>query len=265
MHRPLIVANWKMNTTLSDATILTNGIKNAVAGLDVDVVLCPPFVWIYPLLELLEKAPKNLSLGAQNMWFTNMGAMTGEISPLMLKGLVKYVILGHSERRKNLGEATSLVNDKIRAAIDNDLIPIVCVGELKKQVEARSKGRPSKIDFNSDITRILQGLLEGISEHEAEKIIVVYEPVWAISTSTGGEPATGAYANTMAEKLRNIFAQKYNPLMAERIKILYGGSVDEDNIKEYIYQPEINGVLVGASSLKLREFVQICREAGGRG
>ena len=264
MRKPLVIANWKMNTDLADATILTTSVKNVVHDLDIDVVLCPPFVWLYPMMEILEKSSKNLELGAQNMWFTPKGAMTGEVSPLMLKGLAKYVILGHSERRKNLGETTELINDKIRAALENDLIPVVCIGELKKQESSRGKGRPTKLDENSDIARLLRGALEGISAHDAEKIIAVYEPVWAISTSSGGQAASGAYANEMAEKLRQVFAQKYNPEMAERIRVLYGGSVDEDNVKEYINQPEIDGVLVGAASLRVKEFIKICREAAGR-
>jgi triosephosphate isomerase len=264
MRKPLVIANWKMNTDLADASLLTTSIKNVVGDLDVEVALCPPFVWLYPMKEILYHAPKNLHLGAQNMWFTPKGAMTGEISPLMLKGMVKYVILGHSDRRKNLGETTELINDKIRAALENNLIPIVCIGELKKQDFVRAKGRPTKLDVNSDIARLLEGALQGISEHDAEKIIAVYEPVWAISTNSGGQAANGAYANFMAEKLRNVFATKYNSDLAERVKILYGGSVDEDNIKEYIYQPEIDGVLVGAASLRVKEFIKICREAAGK-
>lgn len=253
-----------MNTSLADANILTTSVKNAVADLDVEVVLCPPFIWLYPMAEILEKAPKNLHLGAQNMWFTGFGAVTGEISPLMLKGLVKYVILGHSERRKNFGETNDLINDKVKAALDNNLIPVVCVGETKKMIFTRGKGRPTKEEVGSDVFRQLKTVLQGLTADEAEKIIVVYEPVWAISTTASSDAATGAHANVMAEKLREVFAQKYNQTMAERIKVLYGGSVDEDNVKEYIYQPEINGVLVGAASLRIQQFIKICREAGGR-
>ncbi len=264
MRRPLVIANWKMNTSLTDAIILTTSIKNAVANLAVDVVLCPPFVWLYPMAEVLEKSPDNIDLGAQNMWFTPKGAMTGEISPLMLKGMAKYVILGHSERRKNFGESVELINDKIVAALANNLIPVICIGELKKQAIERGKGRPTKIDANSNISQLLRGVLQGVSENDAEKVIVVYEPVWAISTNHGGEAADGAYANYMVEKLRNTLADKYNRFMSERVKILYGGSVDEDNIREFIYQPEIDGVLVGAASLKSKEFIKICQESVGR-
>ena len=262
MRKPLIIGNWKMNTTLADATVLTTSVRNNVGGLDIDVVLCPPFVWLYPVAEILEKSPKNLHLGGQNMWFVEKGAMTGEVSPLMLKGLVKYVILGHSERRKNFHETDELINDKIQAALENNLIPILCVGELKRMPqEKRGKGRPAKIDIKSDVTHQLRAALDGISKEKAEKIIVAYEPVWAIGT---GNPATGAYAAQVIGKLRDVFADKYTQELSERVRILYGGSVDSENVREFIYQPEIDGVLAGGASLKAKEFIKICREAAGR-
>ncbi len=261
MRKPLVIANWKMNTDLADATILATSVKNAVHDLDIDIVLCPPFVWLYPVWEILEKSPKNLHLGAQNMWFTNIGAMTGEISPNMVKSMAKYVILGHSERRKNLFETNELVNDKVIAALENGLIPVICVGEIKKQALIKGKGRPTKLDTSSDIAKQLRTALNGVTLHDAEKIVVAYEPVWAIGT---GESATGAYAAEMISRLRDVLAQKYNRPLAERVQILYGGSVDEDNVKEFIYQPEIDGVLVGGASLKAKEFIKVCKEASGR-
>lgn len=266
MRKSLIIANWKMNTDLADATVLTTSIKNAVAGLDVEIVLCPPFVWLYPMSEILSSggALKNLHLGAQNMWFTNYGAITGEVSPLMIKKMAKYVIIGHSERRKNLFETNELINDKVTAALEASLVPIVCVGEVKKQNLNRGKGRPTKPDLDSDIVKQLQLALNGIPARLAEKVVVAYEPVWAISTSGKGEPATGAYAAEMITRLRDVFAKKYNRLLAERVKILYGGSVDEDNVLEYVKQPEIDGILVGGASLRSKEFIKICREIGGK-
>lgn len=262
LRRPLVIANWKMNTTLADAMVLATTIKNNIANLDIDVVLCPPFVWLYPLAEILERSPKNLHLGAQNMWFAPSGAMTGEVSPLMIKSLAEFVIVGHSERRHNFHETNALINDKIQAALKHNLTPIVCVGELKKMpVEKRGRGRPTKVDLASNVAHQLTAALTGIPADEAEKIIVAYEPVWAIGT---GEAATGAYANSVIEQLRKVFAKKYNQNVAERVRILYGGSVDEDNIKEFIYQPEIDGVLAGTASLKAKEFIKICREAAGR-
>ncbi|MCL5407378.1 MAG: triose-phosphate isomerase [Patescibacteria group bacterium] len=263
MRRPLIVGNWKMNTTLSDAVVLANSVKRAAEDLDsVEIVLCPPFVWLVPLAENLENAPKNLTLGAQNMWFADSGAMTGEISPIMIKDLVKYVILGHSERRSHFGESNALINDKIHAAFTHGLTPIVCVGELKKlQEEKRGRGRPNRTDTKSDVNHQLEEALKGVSKEKAEKIIVAYEPVWAIGT---GHAATGGYAATVIEKLRQVFAKKYSKSLSERVRILYGGSVDSKNVQEFMYQPEIDGVLAGGSSLKAKEFIAVCREAAGR-
>jgi len=262
MRRPLIIGNWKMNTTLADAVILATSIKRAAEDLDsVEIVLCPPFTWLAPLAELLDNGPGNLHLGAQNMWFAEKGAMTGEISPLMLKDLVKFVILGHSERRAHFNESNALINDKIQAALDNGLTPIICVGELKKMVEKRGRGRPNRIELKSDILFQLKSALKGIPAEKAEKIVIAYEPVWAIGT---GNPATGGYATQAIESLRKVFAQKYSQPFSERVRILYGGSVDSENVSEFIGQPEIDGVLAGGASLKAKEFIAICREAAGR-
>lgn len=262
MRRPLIIGNWKMNTTLADATVLANTIKKAAEDLDpVEIVLCPPFVWLVPLAEDLNHRPKNLHLGAQNMWFADSGAMTGEISPVMLKEMVKYVILGHSERRSHFGESNALINDKIQAALHHGLIPIVCVGELRKMHDKkRGRGRPDRIELKSDIIHQLKGALQGVSAESAEKIIIAYEPVWAIGT---GEAATGGYAAAAIEKIRQVFAKKYSQTLSERVRILYGGSVDSENILEFIYQPEIDGVLAGGASLRASEFIKMCQEASG--
>lgn len=267
MRKPLIIGNWKMNTTLADASVLATSIRNAVGGLDVDVVLCPPFTWLYPVAEILEKSPKNLHLGAQNMWFAEKGAMTGEISPLMLKNLVKYVILGHSERRSHFKETDALINDKIHAALKYGLTPIICVGELKKmQEEKRGRGRPTRVDVRSDVLHQLKATIENISKDDIEKSIICYEPVWAISKGTvaSRNAASGGYVNSVIEKLRNFLAKKYGQNESERIRITYGGSVGEESIKEFIYQPEVDGVLVGGASLRAKEFIKICREAAGR-
>lgn len=265
MRRAIIIGNWKMNTTLSDAMVLANSVKGAAEDLDsVEIVLCPPFTWLVPLAEDLEHAPKNLHLGAQNMWFAEKGAMTGEISPLMLKYLVDFVILGHSERRAHFGESNALINDKIHAALAHRMTPIVCVGELKKMAEkpaSRRRGRPALVELQHDIIHQLEEALKGVSRESAEKIIVAYEPVWAIGT---GNAATGAYAAEVISKLRNVFAKKYGQALSERARIIYGGSVDSKNIKEFIFQPEIDGVLVGGASLKAKEFIEICKEAAGR-
>jgi len=261
MRRPIIIANWKMNTTLSDSEILATQIKNQAADIDVDIVLCPPSVYIYPVAEIISKGPKNLHLGAQNIWFADFGAMTGEISAPMLKGLAKYVIVGHSERRSHFFESDSLVNDKIQAVLDNGLIPVLCVGEIKKMDDSKNRGRPTRIDLKSNIFLQLKNALKNINRNQAENIIIAYEPVWAIGT---GHAADGAYANRIIKKLRDVIGEKYNKSLAERVRILYGGSVTSENVQEFMYQPEIDGVLAGGSSLKAKEFLTICREASGR-
>lgn len=260
MRKPIIVGNWKMNTTLADATVLATEIKNNVSEIDVDIVLCPPFVWLYPVSEILEKSSQNLQLGAQNMWFAEKGAMTGEVSPVMLKQLVKYVIIGHSERRSHFGESDQLINDKIHAALLHGLNPILCVGELKKMAKP-GRGRPTNVDLKSNIFEQLSRAFKNINRNQAEKIIIAYEPVWAIGT---GNAASGAYAADIIASLRKVIQKKYNKSLAERIRILYGGSVTSENVREFMYQPEIDGVLAGGSSLKAKEFLTICREASGR-
>lgn len=263
MRRPIIIGNWKMNTSLADATVLATQIKNAAEDLDsVEIVLCPPFVWLVTLAEILNPpaggGPDNLYLGAQNMWFAEKGAMTGEVSPLMLKGLVRFVILGHSERRSHFGESNALINDKIHAAYLNKIIPIVCVGEIKKMPSTRGRGRPTHVEIKSDVVHQLEEALKGVNKEQAEKMVIAYEPVWAIGT---GKPATGAYAAEVIARLRMVFQKKYGASVAERVRILYGGSVDSQNISEFILQPEIDGVLAGGSSLKSKEFISICQQA----
>ena len=262
MRKPLIIGNWKMNTTLADASVLATQIKNAAGNLDaVEIVLCPPFVWLAPLKEILEHKPRNLHLGAQNMWFADKGALTGEISPVMLKNLADFVILGHSERRSHFDESNALINDKIHAALHHGITPVICVGELKKMPEQKRRGRPTRVEVKSNVAFQLQSALAGISAEKAEKIVVAYEPVWAIGT---GNPATGSYAASVIFQLRQVLVKKYSQNLAERVRILYGGSVDSQNVSEFILQPEIDGVLAGGASLKAKEFIAICREAAGR-
>lgn len=269
MHRPLVIANWKMNTSLADASILASQIKSVADQLEVDIVLCPPFVWLYPVAEIIYPSngfkPKNLKLGAQNMWFLPKGPITGEVSPAMLKGLAEYVLVGHSERRFYFHETDALINDKLKAALEFGLKPVLCVGELKKNSSEKS-GRKRSATGEMDIVKQLEEAIYGVEKEDIEKVVLVYEPVWAISLGTAASrnAADGGYANFMIEKLREVLSKKYGRAVAERVKILYGGSVDEDNVKEFIYQPEIDGVLVGGASLKYKEFIKICREAVGR-
>lgn len=263
MKRPLVIANWKMNTDLASSTIIATAIKNGVHQYEkVEVVLCPPFVWLVSVAEVLGKVFGKIKLGAQNMFYEKEGAYTGEISPIMLKKLVKYVVLGHSERRKYLGENIKMINKKIKAAIESDLHPIVCLGEAKKmELEKREFGRPSEADLDTEIFKELPKLLDGVSKEDMEKVVIVYEPVWAISTSHNPEPSTGAYAAAVVTGIRERLVEMYDKKVASETRILYGGSVDAKNAAEFLHQPEIDGVLVGGASLKVREFLEICRQA----
>jgi triosephosphate isomerase len=168
----------------------------------------------------------------------------------MIKTLAKFVILGHSERRSHFHEDNSLINDKVHSALEHNLIPIVCVGENKK-----TEGH------KTEIISELKGSLKKISRNDADKIIIAYEPVWAIGT---GNAATGAYAAEVIKDLRDTLADLFGTPVSERLRILYGGSVDSENVREFVFQPEIDGVLVGGASLKAKEFIKICREAAGQ-
>lgn len=251
--RSLVVANWKMNTSLSDAIVLTEYLKNNLEDCGAEVVLCPPFVWLYPMSEILTKGPKNLHLGGQNVYFEDDGAYTGEISSTMLKSLANFVIIGHSERKKFLNESYKMINKKVKVAVKNGLNVLLCIGENKMT-------NGLKLNFDQILDQ-LDEVLKNITKHEIEKIHLVYEPIWAISTSKNSQAATGIYANLVIEKIRQKLARKFGSEIAHHAKILYGGSVNSTNAKEFLYQKEINGVLVGAASLKAKEFLNICKIA----
>ena len=248
MRRPIIAGNWKMNKTIEEAVNLVREIRpglNEVLG--VDKVLCPPFMALAAVQELLE--PTVIKLGAQNMYWEEKGAYTGEISPLMLKGLCQYVILGHSERRQYFGETDDGVNKKIKAALAHNLIPIVCVGENLAQNEA---GQTEAV-----VGGQVRGCLAGLSAERVRELIIAYEPIWAIGT---GRPATGAGANAViGQTIRGTVSDLYDEAAAQAVRIQYGGSVDPKNIAEFVSQVEIDGALVGGASLKAADFVEIVR------
>ncbi len=245
MRQPLIAGNWKMNTTISEAEKLVSEIRDnlkQIAG--VESVVCPPFVSLANVKRLLQGS--RLGLGAQNLYFEEKGAFTGEISAAMLEGLCQYVILGHSERRQYFKESNELVGRKIAAAARHGLKPILCVGEALGDHEA---GRTREV-----VTEQMRGSLAGIED--ARHLTVAYEPVWAIGT---GKAATGETANRTIELIRSLLAEKYSTEAAQTIRILYGGSVTAANIQEFVSQGEIDGALVGGASLKAAEFTSIVR------
>ncbi len=246
MRVPMIAGNWKMNTTVSEAIELVNELRRGLDEIDnVDKVICPPFVSLATVRELIRGS--SIRLGAQNIYFEAKGAYTGEISPLMLADLCEFVIIGHSERRQYFNETGEMINKKVQAALRAGLKPILCIGERLEENEA---GRTEEV-----ITEQLRSSLAGI-EH-LSGLVIAYEPVWAIGT---GRAATGKQANKTISFIRRIISQKYDKEIAQDLRILYGGSVTADNAAEFMRQLEIDGALVGGASLKANEFLSIVKQ-----
>ncbi len=245
MRTPMIAGNWKMNKTLDEALQLVEGIKGEERDKDVEAVLCVPFVNLTEVKKLIEGT--GIKLGAQNVHWEDSGAYTGEVSSPMLKSIgVEYVIIGHSERRQYFNETDEIVNKKVKAVLDHELKPILCVGET---LEEREKGIEEDI-----VGEQIKNALEGISEEDASNIVIAYEPIWAIGT---GKTASSKDANTMLGFIRNILGDIYNKDLKNNIRILYGGSVKPANIKELMAEDEIDGALVGGASLKKDDFLSL--------
>ncbi len=243
---PIIAGNWKMNTTLAEAVLLLDTMRPQLEGIQgVEKVVCPPFISLAAARDRLQDS--GILVGAQDMYFQEKGAFTGEVSPLMLRGLVDYVILGHSERRQYFGDTDDLVAKKVRAALDHGLKPIMCVGEKLEEYEA---GKTEEV-----VTRQVKAGLSGLQSLGG--LVIAYEPIWAIGT---GKPATGSGANQVIGMIRGIVRSMFGDDAASGIRIQYGGSVTPDNIKEFMSQPEIDGGLVGGASLKADSFVEIVRQ-----
>lgn len=250
MSNHIVIANWKMNPeTFSEARDLFNVVKKETKKLEnIDVVIVPPAIWL-PQLKIDNN--DNIKIGAQNMHWAEKGAYTGEISPIMLKdAMIKYVILGHSERRINFGETDETVNAKILAAFKNRLIPIVCIGEsLDEKREEKTQDIIKK--------QIVNGLNDiSDSEIKANKIIIAYEPIWAI-----GSGLVPTFDDILSAKLliKKIIAGLYDREIAENMPILYGGSANGQNAKDIINKGGMDGLLVGGSSVRANEFINIIR------
>jgi triosephosphate isomerase len=242
-----------MNTKLPDAEVLTNYIINHNEEYsNIDLVLCPPYLWIYKVSEMLN-GKKNIFMGSQNLSHETDGASTGEISAEMLSGLVKYSIVGHSERRANFFENVGIINKKIRLALDNKIRPIICIGE--RQVTVKSK------DILMDE---IKELLSDVKGEEMHNVVLVYEPVWAISSNDGSKPADGAYVANVIATFRENLTKLFSREVANHTKILYGGSVDAENAEEFLSQPGVDGIMVGSASLKGKEFLKICEIANNK-
>ena len=250
MRRPLVAGNWKMNKTVEQATLLAASMLPGLQAVKtVDRVLCPPFTSLMTLSGML--ASTEIGLGAQNLHWEESGAFTGEVSPQMIKEYCQYVIIGHSERRAYFGETDQSVNLKVKASLAIGLTPIVCIGET---LEENESGRTEAV-----VSRQVKLGFEGISKEEAEKTIVAYEPIWAIGT---GRAASAEIANDIiASAVRKNLASLFGYEQAEKIRILYGGSVKGENAAEFFAKADIDGGLIGGASLKAEDFIKIVEAA----
>ena len=254
MATPFVAGNWKMNTTLGEAVALAQELRGLISTMDgITRVVCPPFVSLAAVAEALRGS--GIGVGAQNLHPEPKGAFTGEVSGTMLQGVCQYVIIGHSERRHVFGETDEFVHQKVAAALGLGLTPIVCVGETLEQREA---GEAQQV-----VARQLREGLAGVDAQELAGIVVAYEPVWAIGT---GRAATAAQAQEMMRLVRDTLSELANREAAGQVPLLYGGSVNAENIVEFAGEADIDGALVGGASLRAEEFARIARAiAAARG
>jgi len=245
---PFMAGNWKMNKTVGEALALVRELKATISGVkDVEVAVAPPFTALYAVHKELEGSP--IRLAAQNLYWEEKGAFTGEVSPLMLKEVgCDYVIIGHSERRQFFGETDETVNRRIRAALAQGLKVIFCIGEALKE---REEGKTFSV-----IERQLEGGLKGLGDQEMTNMVIAYEPVWAIGT---GKTATPEQAEEVHRFIRGKIEKLYSREVSEEIRVQYGGSVTPENVKGLMNQPNIDGALVGGASLKAESFSKIVR------
>lgn len=245
MRKAVIAGNWKMNYTPDEAVKLINELKPLVNDATCEVIVCPTFVCLDAALKAAKGS--NIKVAAQNMHFEEKGAFTGEVSPVMLQAMgVDYVILGHSERREYFNETDEALNKKVKAAFAHNLTPILCCGET---LEQRENGTTNEVVGNQ-----IKADLEGLSNDLAEKVIIAYEPIWAIGT---GKTATKEQANETIATIRGVVAEMFGKEVADKVRIQYGGSVKPNTIKDQMAMSDIDGALVGGASLVANDFAQI--------
>lgn len=249
MRTPIIAGNWKMNKTAEQAVTFVREIRHALQNIKgIDRVVCPPFLAIPAVYEALQAT--DIGIGAQNMYFAEKGAYTGEIAPDMLTPFCQYVILGHSERRALFGETDEGVNKKVHAALTHGLTPIICVGESLEQNEAG--------ETHVFVSGQVKAALAGLTAVQISTCVIAYEPIWAIGT---GKSASAAEAGSIIGlSVRGALAELFGEAAAQQVRIQYGGSVTTDNIADYMAHPDIDGALVGGASLKA-DFVDLVRNA----
>ncbi|NBG89194.1 triose-phosphate isomerase [Isachenkonia alkalipeptolytica] len=245
MRIPIIAGNWKMNKNKKDTKKFIEDFEALIGDTEVEVVICPPFTSLDSASQMLKNS--SVKLGAQNMSWEDHGAFTGEVSPeMLLEQQVEFVIIGHSERRQIFSETDDRINKKVLKALEKELRPILCVGETLEEREGEKA-------FEVVKNQLVQGL-KNISGEDASKVVVAYEPVWAIGT---GKTATPEDANEMAAFIRNTIKELYTEEISEEMIIQYGGSVKPGNVEEIMNQTDIDGALVGGASLEAKDFIEI--------
>jgi triosephosphate isomerase len=252
MRKPFVAGNWKMNTDSHTSVELATRIASGVSGVDrhnITLMVCPPFVYLRSVARTLSAS--NITVGAQDLYFENNGAFTGEISASMLKDIgCNYVLCGHSERRHVIGETDELIKKKVAAAISGGLLPILCVGELLGE---RDAGQTEQV-----LSRQINKCLDGLSAEKVSAVTIAYEPVWAIGT---GRTASPQQAQQAHDFIRKLLTQMYDDGLSEEIRILYGGSVKPTNAAELMQQKDVDGLLVGGASLNADDFLAIIQAA----
>lgn len=245
MRKPIIAGNWKMHKTVAEAKAFIDAVKNEVSGTDVEALVCAPFTLLPSLVEAVKGT--SVKVGAQNMHFEDKGAFTGEVSADMLLDIgVTHVIIGHSERRQYFAETDETVNKKAIKALSKGLTPIVCCGETHEQREAGETKSLVKVQ--------IEKAFENISGADAPKVVIAYEPIWAIGT---GKTASSQDANDVIAYIREVLEGLYGDDVSEEVRIQYGGSVKPSNIEEIMNEADIDGALVGGASLEPGDFIQL--------
>lgn len=245
MRKAIIAGNWKMHYTPEEAVKVINELKPLVKDATCDVVVCPTFVCLDAVLKAVEGS--NIKVAAQNMHFEEKGAFTGEVAPGMLEAMgVSYVVLGHSERREYFNETDEALNKKVKAAFAHNIIPVLCCGETLEERENNTTNEKVGYQIKSD--------LDGITKEQAEKVIIAYEPIWAIGT---GKTATKEQANETIAAIRSVVAEMFGQEVADKVRIQYGGSVKPSTIAEQMAMSDIDGALVGGASLVADDFSKI--------
>lgn len=245
MRKPIIAGNWKMHKTVAEAKAFIDAVKNEVSGTDVEALVCAPFTLLPSLVEAVKGT--SVKVGAQNMHFEDKGAFTGEVSADMLLDIgVTHVIIGHSERRQYFAETDETVNKKAIKALSKGLTPIVCCGETLEQREAGETKSLVKVQ--------IEKAFENISGADAPKVVIAYEPIWAIGT---GKTASSQDANDVIAYIREVLEGLYGDDVSEEVRIQYGGSVKPSNIEEIMNEADIDGALVGGASLEPGDFIQL--------